>query len=252
LRGVILETNDPDLPLHCESNYDPIWDACEETGMSVNIHGGTGIPSFAGRSMADIVPVFLAMTETGFWARRPLWYFIWGGVLERHPGLKLVFTEQGAAWVTTTLPHLDFLYDSKAFARAAAWIKKSVRHRPSEYWRRQCFVGASFISRREAELRHDIGVTTLMFGVDYPHQEGTWGRTAQWLRCSLGAAGVSEREARQIAGENAARCYGFDLAALTAVADRSGPELGTVLNGSSGFEPEDDDGFALLLRPADA
>ena len=39
------------------------------------------------------------LLEVTWWAHRALWHLIFGGVLERHPDLQFVFTEQGTAWV---------------------------------------------------------------------------------------------------------------------------------------------------------
>ena len=53
--------------------------------------------------------------------------------------------------------------------------------KPSEYFRRNVFLGASCMPRREVELRHEIGVGNIMWGSDYPHPEGTWPRTRQHM-----------------------------------------------------------------------
>ena len=58
-------------------------------------------------------------------------------------------------------------------------------------------------------MRYEIGVDCMMFGSDYPHVEGTWPRTFDWVAATLG--GIPEAEQRKILGGNAARLYGFDL-----------------------------------------
>jgi hypothetical protein len=60
-----------------------------------------------------------------------------------------------------------------------------------------------------------------MWGTDYPHPEGTWPHTVE--RLSKDFRDVPVQDARQILGETAARCYGFDLEVLRPVADRVGP-----------------------------
>ena len=60
----------------------------------------------------------------------------------------------------------------------------------------------------------------MMFGSDYPHVEGTWPRTYDWVRATLG--GIPEDEQRLILGGNAARLYGFDLGRLEPIAARVG------------------------------
>jgi hypothetical protein len=135
-----------------------------------------------------------------------LWQLMVGGVFDRYPNLKYVPTEARADWVPATLAHMD-----ARFERGDTGLAK----RPSEYWQSNCFVGASFIHRQEVEDRDAIGVSTLMFGRDYPHPEGTWPNTGDWLRAAL--------------GDNAVRCYGLDPTAMAAVARRVGPKVSEVL-----------------------
>jgi len=68
-----------------------------------------------------------------------------------------------------------------------------------------------------------------MFGTDYPHAEGTWPNTRDWIRIALD--GVPEPEARKLLGENAARMYGIDLQSLTAHVERVGPEYSDLCGG---------------------
>ena len=70
-------------------------------------------------------------------------------------------------------------------------------------------------------MRYDIGIENMMFGSDYPHVEGTWPRTYDWVRATLG--GIPEDEQRLILGANAARLYGFDLDELDDRAARGHP-----------------------------
>ena len=76
------------------------------------------------------------------------------------PNLHFCNTESGTKWILDTLPELDSFYDrmkyghgSEVFFGGAA--TKDMSLRPSEYWRRQCHVGASFLRPLECDLRHD-------------------------------------------------------------------------------------------------
>ena len=53
--------------------------------------------------------------------------------------------------------------------------------RPSEYFDRNCFIGASNIIRVEMARRYEIGVGNLCWGNDFPHPEGTWPHTREFL-----------------------------------------------------------------------
>ena len=98
--------------------------------------------------------------------------------------------------------------------------------RPSEYWARNCAVGASMLRPDECAVRGTIGVDRIMWGADYPHLEGTHPFTAAALRHTF--AGVPTEETARMLGGNAAELYGFDLEALAPVADRVGPAVAEV------------------------
>src|SRR5262249_24434578 len=81
--------------------------------------------------------------------------------------------------------------------------------------------------RREIAQRYETGVGNLMWGNGFPHPEGTWPHTVDWLRRTFND--VPADETRQMLGLNAADCCRFDLAKLDPVVERVGPtpaELG--------------------------
>ena len=79
---------------------------------------------------------------------------------------------------------------------------------PSEYWRRQ--MAASFQDDRTGIENVDrIGVETLMWGADFPHPDGTWPDSLEFIDKLF--AGVPETTRRKILYENAARLYDFPL-----------------------------------------
>ena len=96
--------------------------------------------------------------------------------------------------------------------------------RPSEYFDRNCAIGASNTRRRELARRYEIGVGNIMWGNDFPHPEGTWPHTREFLRDAFCDIPVDETAA--MLGLNAAELYGFDVAALRPLADRVGPTPG--------------------------
>ena len=71
--------------------------------MTLNHHGGSAAPHYGKHPGSTII--FLA--EVGWFSHRALTFFILGGVLERHPNLRLVMSEQGAGWVPDHLAVLD-------------------------------------------------------------------------------------------------------------------------------------------------
>ena len=218
--------------------YEPIWAACEDLGVVVNTHGGGGGPADYGPFDTSGVMMFL---EFNWYCQRPLVRLMFGGVFERHPGLRFVMTENGSGWVPATLAELDYMYNRIVKARPnavesifGASVRAQMSLCPSEIWARNCFLGASFLSRRDSKARHAIGLDRVMWGSDYPHQEGTFPHTREVLRHVFHDMVVDE--VAMLLGLNAAAVYGFDLEVLRPVADRIGP---TVSDLAQALEPGD-------------
>lgn len=211
--------------------YEPIWQACEELGMAVNHHTGSAAPPM-GPDPEDVITFLL---EVSWYAHRAFYQLIIGGALERHPNLQLVFTEQGTAWVPDELLRLDYFFDrmrSSDGSQEQVWgaeVMAKLSLKPSEYWARQCHVGASFIRPMEMGVRHQVGVDRIMWGSDYPHKEASSPYSREAI--ALAFAGVPKHEAEQMLSINAAKLYGFDLEFLRPIADRIGPRVDEVFAG---------------------
>jgi hypothetical protein len=96
--------------------------------------------------------------------------------------------------------------------------------KPSEYFARNWWVGASTPTPSEVARRERIGITSMMWGNDFPHPEGTWPHTREWL--AIRSYDVPEDECRRIVAQNALECCaGFDAKKLQPIADRIGPTL---------------------------
>ena len=235
LRGIMMPHMMTGQDCYHHPKYEPLWTVCEELGMVIHFHSGAapaqdyfGTAIF-GLQAHDEPPVALPgalgiyVTEVAWWLTRPAVFMIWGGVFERHPGLKVAITEGSTIWVPELLMLMDQRFGDHHFsAKLGTGYKSHLSMKPSEYFRRNIRVGSSAMSRREAELRHQIGLQTIMWGTDYPHPEGTWPLTRQMMAEVF--RGIPDAEIAQMLGGNAAEFYGFDTAALAPVAARIGPE----------------------------
>jgi predicted TIM-barrel fold metal-dependent hydrolase len=227
--GILLPSLPPgaDLPGLWDPAYEPLWILCEELGMVVNIHGGGGLPDYGDAEVARAV----MLVELPWFSHRSAWHLIFGGVLERHPRLSVVLTEQGLAWLPRGLETLDWFYgrmtlggaaESSFFGAAAQGMSMT----PSEYFARNFTVGASFLRASESAVRHEVGVERIMWGSDYPHSEGSYPYSREALRAAFGHCDPAET--KLMLEDNVARVYGFDLEALRAVGDRIGPTVAEV------------------------
>ena len=212
------------LPPLYAPEYEPIWAVCEELEMPINHHSGGGTPDF-GMYLPQSLAMY--MLEVTWWAHRTLWHLMFSGVFERYPKLQFALTETGTAWVPGVLSQLDEFYSrmkyedqcSEHMFGGPAVAKLSLK--PSEYFARQCHIGASFLSPKDCALRHEIGIDRIMWGSDYPHIEGSYPYTRELLRLSF--AGVDPAEIQQLVAGNVAALYGFDLDFLAPLAARFGP-----------------------------
>ena len=147
-----------------DPTYEPFWAECETLGIAVGIHTAahcrlptTGAERFdthfsmhACAHPMEQMMAFLALIE--------------GGVLERHPTLKVGFLESGCGWLPYWLWRLDQEYDELYWE-----VKDKVKIKPSEYFRRQCFIELDPSEPYISEVIAYIGEDNLIFGSDYPH-----------------------------------------------------------------------------------
>jgi predicted TIM-barrel fold metal-dependent hydrolase len=225
--GILLGLSAPGSgfsPLH-SPEYEPLWALCEDLDVPLTIHGGAGMPDDG----SDEVGIAVMFTTGGFFAIKPLVQLMFSGVFDRYPRLRLAITETGNLWVSNTLRNLDWLVDrartmpasQEARIPGPALLKLSLK--PSEYWARNCWHGASFMTQGVTEGRHDEGVDKIMWGSDYPHYEGTFPHTRESLRWTF--QGIDSGEVQQMLATNAATMYGFDLSTLVPVAQQIGPTV---------------------------
>jgi predicted TIM-barrel fold metal-dependent hydrolase len=231
LRGGVLISSVPPTcdwikPLY-DPAYDPIWELCQELGVVVNAHSGTGGPVY---QKAPAMPL-VHFLEIPFYSQRPLAYMILGGVFERFPNMKFVLTEAGCAWIPGMLEHLDGLMASIR-GNAVGEMRfdgESVPPRSAtEYFHQNCYVGTSQPTPADikAAVGGPVGIDRVMWGSDYPHEEGTHPFTREHLRQVMGA--LQPDQVQQILAGNAATLYNFDLEALRPAADKFGPTVAEI------------------------
>ena len=230
LRGGVLVGSVPPTcdwlkPLY-DPYYDPLWEACEDLGVVVNSHSGTGGPAY---KPAPAMPM-VHMLEMIFYSQRPLVYLILGGVFERFPKLQFVLTEAGCAWVPGVLEHMDAVM---AMVRSGASGEMRFEgdavppETASTYFGRNCHIGASQPGPGDVRAAMGaVGLDAVMWGSDYPHEEGTHPYTKEHLRQV--ASHLAPEQLQQLVGGNSAELYGFDLEALRPAAQQFGPTVAEI------------------------
>jgi predicted TIM-barrel fold metal-dependent hydrolase len=185
-------------------DYDPLWDAIADTGVVLSLHAFSnaedtypedwGEETGMGGALAHMA---LSMVD----GLSPVTLLIASGALQRHPKLRFVVVECGAGWLAWLLYVLD-----EQVAKKHMWIRPTLEMLPSEFFRRQGAVTFSDDPVALNNLRF-TGAEGLMWGSDYPHDEGTFPHSQDVIQRTF--AGVSEADRRKIVHDNAARLYGF-------------------------------------------
>ncbi len=225
LRGGILLPHVPDdctsfiKPLYAPE-YDRFWALCQDVGVVLNHHGGTGSPDYGPYPIS--LPIRLV--ETGFYSTRSYGQLLLSGVFERFPKLRYIITEAGCAWVPEMLQQLDMFWKRISGGVAGEFqFAEGVTtpEPPSFYARRNCWYGASSPSPREIAERELVGVDKICWGSDYPHYEGTYPNSRKSFRHTF--HDVAEKDVRAMLGGNSAELYAFDLDKLAPLAAKFGP-----------------------------
>ncbi|MBM3672244.1 MAG: amidohydrolase [Actinobacteria bacterium] len=216
--GVIIPPRWGDKPSYTSTIYDAVWAVCEELSLPVHCHSGPAPHEDYGEA-----PGWMSVYgfETIFFTARPLWFMMMTGVFERFPRLKMAVTEAGCYWAADLLWRIDMMATREHGMRKLVGATAPLKMLPSEYFDRNCAIGASNTRRRELERRYEIGVGNIMWGNDFPHPEGTWPYTRDFLKDRFWDIPINETA--QILGLNQAEFYGFDVDKLQTIADRIGP-----------------------------
>lgn len=168
----------------------PFWAAVEDSGLPLCFHIGENLPVHLPSSM----PAFVLNQMAGF---RPTWgALVFGGLFDRHPGLRVVFLEGGISWVASAIHDADMLYHS-----FQSQVDLRLAHDPSWYWFQHCY--ATFITDPAGlDLLHRIGADRVMWSADYPHFESSLGYSRRSVDTVIAAA-ASVADAQRIVGGTA-------------------------------------------------
>lgn len=224
--GILLPNIPPDAtwmrPLY-DPAYDRLWAFLEDNEIPVNVHGGTGAPSYGEFPFS----MLLYINEVSFFSQRPFVHLLLGGVFERFPKLKFVMTETGCSWVPPLLDRLDQMIIKIRDTGATGEIRYTDGNKrtltATEAFQQNVWMGVSQPGPDDVAARHALGADRFMWGSDYPHDEGTYPFTREHLRQVF--EGVGTEEMTKILSRNVADLYDFDLDALAPIAAKVGPTV---------------------------
>jgi len=180
--------------------WDPFFRACEETNGTVCMHIGSS------SKMATVSPDALPAVGTALSSLNSmgsLAEFLFSGVLERFPGLRLAYSESEAGWIPYQLERADVVWSEHR-----GWVGVTMKTPPSELYYKQVYVCSVHDSFALRNLK-DVGEDNITFEVDYPHTDSTFPETEGWARKIT--AGLTEDQTYKFLRGNAIRMLSLDL-----------------------------------------
>jgi predicted TIM-barrel fold metal-dependent hydrolase len=200
LKAIMLPTTpgkkkDGTSVIYNTEEFDPFWAEIERSGLPICHHVGEsfvqeGINGEGSRLMNELGPSLM---------RKNFGVYVFGRIFDKFPDLKVVFAEAGLNWIPGALQDAEMICNSHALL-----FQSMPDHRPSYYWHNNCY--ATFMSDPAGMRMLDIiGADRIMWSVDYPHNEGTFGYTQDSIRKVVDATG--KEDALKIVGRTAQKVF---------------------------------------------
>ena len=207
LRHAVLLAAAAEPPLY-HPDWEPFWAAAAETGVPIGMHLFVSAPT-AYPGVSPFATAAIQGVQIGLQLLGPLVGLIFSGMLERHPGVRLVLAESGIGWIPFALERMDHEFGKYLEAREG-WEARGgipLTMQPSEYFRRQ--VWATFQDDPAGVgLLSMIGEDRVMWASDYPHPDSTWPNSQRVIAAQM--AGLPEGTRRKLTRENARALYGLN------------------------------------------
>jgi aminocarboxymuconate-semialdehyde decarboxylase len=158
MRGVEIATRVNDMELDDE-RLEPFWATAEQRGALIFIHpsGSTLGQRLAKYYLSNIIGNPLDTTIA-------LSHLIFGGVLERHPGLKIV-AAHGGGYLPSYFARTEHGFDVRPEAQ-------TLPHRPGHYLKRLWVDALVFEPANLAHVIRQMGASQVVLGTDYPFDMG--------------------------------------------------------------------------------
>lgn len=183
-----------------DPQWEPLWKACAENEVVINIHIGSGAAA-PHASMASPIDAWITTMPISIVNSAADWLFL--KALQRYPTLKIALSEGGIGWIPYFLERVDFTYDHHH-----AWTHSDFgKKKPSEVFREHfmtCFIEDNF----GLENLNHIGADNVCYECDYPHSDSVWPDSA--LRLLESVKHLPTDTIERITHLNALRFYKFE------------------------------------------
>ena len=198
-----------------EPEYQALWSLACELDFPIACHGETRQRRFQpfrkleGARRDDMELALRGLNHAlGFPCDNmaTLGHFIFTGVLERFPQLRLAILESNCGWLPFWLGRMD---DHTHGRNSVMGKSEKLRMLPSEYFMRQCTVSCDSDERTLKHVVDELDGDNLVWNTDYPHADAIEPERAL---PAFDAQEISSEAKRKILWDNAIKLYGSRVA----------------------------------------
>jgi predicted TIM-barrel fold metal-dependent hydrolase len=180
--------------------FDPFWAAAVDLNMPLSFHVGWCVPRLSEMYERPYDSLLTAFTFPLLMAYVSM---VAGGVLDRHPQLRVGFLELGVGWVPWFTERMQHIWETVGKLPSIAYTAK---HAPDYYTKTgQIFVTTEVTDEALPKAIEILGEDSILFASDMPHNDRTLDAAAVLLR----RTDISETQKRKILWDNATRYYGL-------------------------------------------
>jgi predicted TIM-barrel fold metal-dependent hydrolase len=195
---VSARTGDPKGKLqYWQPEFDKLWATICDHGLVTTFHLGGRVPRFGEKQffLPDMPMSKLAMAE-------PIGIFIFNGIFQRFPDLKLATIESGVGWFAWYTEYVTRTWEKQRF-----WTESPLTEPPSYYMDNNVY--GSFIQDRTGILCRNLpGGKNIMWSSDYPHSETTFPRSREIILRDF--EGIPDQDTKDIICNIAKKLYRLD------------------------------------------
>lgn len=212
-----------------DRHWDPLFQACVDTGMPLSIHIGS---SSEIRLVSPDAPLIEGGTLMSLAAQDTVVDWLWSANLLRYPELRVVLSESGIDWLPPTLermrrvlhrwrwartPRPDFDGDVLTGDARAVGARTPFGDIPEGYDPLQAFLDSIFVTLLADDTGTQaldyLGSDNVMIETDYPHPDSSFPSSAAIANDLL--AHLPDADRAKVLRDNACRVYGVDLPAAS-------------------------------------
>ena len=193
-------------------DYTKVWETVTELDVPISVHGSSSASGdpWANARYNPYAGPFIALGQAiGFPFENMinLGHFMYSGILDRFPNLKLLILEANSGWVPFWLNRLEKYCEGR---QSVFFDEHPLDLTPQEYFLRQCAVAADADEPSIKYVVDYIGDDNIVFNTDYPHPDAP--ATNEPL-ANMMEQPLSEDTKRKILWDNSVKIYGERLVA---------------------------------------